>query len=146
MAIDFAALIASRKSGFTLPAPFYLDPEVYARAMASTGPAFEAIEAVGETGFLEAAVELARDKVRDGLPIRARVAVVGYDLCPQVSISQIVTGPRRLLMPASMLARKRPSGLKERLRPPPFSVRIGFPVRASQRMICGPNLFSRKFI
>ena len=31
MAIDFAALIASRKSGFTLPAPFYLDPEVYAR-------------------------------------------------------------------------------------------------------------------
>jgi len=31
VAIDFAALIASRKSGFTLPAPFYLDPEVYAR-------------------------------------------------------------------------------------------------------------------
>jgi len=31
MAIDFAALIASRKSGFTLPAPFYLDPEVFAR-------------------------------------------------------------------------------------------------------------------
>ena len=31
MAIDFAALIASRRSGFTLPAPFYLDAEVYAR-------------------------------------------------------------------------------------------------------------------
>jgi hypothetical protein len=31
MAIDFAALIASRKSGFRLPAPFYFDPEVYAR-------------------------------------------------------------------------------------------------------------------
>jgi hypothetical protein len=27
MAIDFAALIASRESGLTLPAPFYLDPE-----------------------------------------------------------------------------------------------------------------------
>ena len=31
MTIDFAALIAGRKSGFTLPAPFYLDPEVFAR-------------------------------------------------------------------------------------------------------------------
>jgi hypothetical protein len=31
MAIDFAALIVGRKSGFTLPAPFYLDPEVFAR-------------------------------------------------------------------------------------------------------------------
>lgn len=31
MAIDFAPLIAGRKSGFTLPAPFYLDPEVFAR-------------------------------------------------------------------------------------------------------------------
>ena len=56
----------------------FADPEVYARAIASTGPAFEAIDAVGETAFLRAAVELARDKVRDGLPLRAPVSVVGY--------------------------------------------------------------------
>jgi SAM-dependent methyltransferase/alkylhydroperoxidase family enzyme len=56
----------------------FADPEVYARAIASTGPAFEAMEAVGETAFLQAAIELARDKVRDGLPLRAPVSVVGY--------------------------------------------------------------------
>jgi SAM-dependent methyltransferase/alkylhydroperoxidase family enzyme len=56
----------------------FADPQVYAQAIASTGPAFEAIEAVGEMAFLQAAVELARDKVRDGLPLRAPVSVVGY--------------------------------------------------------------------
>ncbi len=56
----------------------FTDPELYARALASTGPAFEAIEAVGEAAFLQAAVELAREKVRTGLPLRAPVAVVGY--------------------------------------------------------------------
>jgi uncharacterized peroxidase-related enzyme len=56
----------------------FADPELYARAIASTGPAFEAIEAVGETAFLKAAVELARDKVREGLPLRAPISVVGY--------------------------------------------------------------------
>ncbi len=56
----------------------FADPEVFARAIASTGPAFEAMEAVGEIAFLQAAVELARDKVRDGLPLRAPVSVVGY--------------------------------------------------------------------
>ncbi len=56
----------------------FADPEAFARAMASTGPAFEAIAAVGEAAFLQAAVELARDRVRDGLPLRAPVAVVGY--------------------------------------------------------------------
>jgi SAM-dependent methyltransferase/alkylhydroperoxidase family enzyme len=54
------------------------DPESFARAIATTGPAFEAIEAVGEAEFLQAAVELARDKVRDGLPLRALISVVGY--------------------------------------------------------------------
>ena len=54
------------------------DPEIYARALASTGPAFEAIQEVGEKAFFEAAVDLARERVRDGLPLRAPVAVVGY--------------------------------------------------------------------
>ncbi len=54
------------------------DPDLYARALASTGPAFEAMETVGEAAFLQAAAELAREKVRAGLPLRAQVAVVGY--------------------------------------------------------------------
>ena len=72
-------------AGFTdverIDIPFvfeFADPEVYARALASTGPAFEAMEAVGEAAFLQAAVELAREKVRAGLPLRAPIAVVGY--------------------------------------------------------------------
>ena len=72
-------------AGFTdverIDIPFvfeFADPELYARALASTGPAFEAMEAVGEAAFLQAAVELAREKVRDSLPLRAPVAVVGY--------------------------------------------------------------------
>ncbi len=64
---------------FDIPFVFeFADPELYARALASTGPAFEAMEAVGEAAFLQAAVELAREKVRAGLPLRAPVAVVGY--------------------------------------------------------------------
>jgi SAM-dependent methyltransferase/alkylhydroperoxidase family enzyme len=56
----------------------FADPEIYARALASTGPAFEAIEAVGEAAFLQSAMEAARERVREGLPLRASVAVVGY--------------------------------------------------------------------
>jgi SAM-dependent methyltransferase/alkylhydroperoxidase family enzyme len=74
-----------QEAGFTdverIDIPFvfeFADPELYARAMASTGPAFEAIQAVGEEAFVQAAVDLARDKVRDGLPLRAPVALVGY--------------------------------------------------------------------
>jgi SAM-dependent methyltransferase/alkylhydroperoxidase family enzyme len=72
-------------AGFTgierVDVPFvfeYADPEGYARAMAATGPGFEAIQAVGEQAFLEAAVELGRQEVRAGLPLRAPVALVGY--------------------------------------------------------------------
>jgi hypothetical protein len=53
-------------------------PEVYARAMASTGPAYEAIQNVGEAEFHRAAVERAQGQLRDGLPLRAQVNVVGY--------------------------------------------------------------------
>jgi len=71
--------------GFTsierIDVPFvfeFADPEAYARALATTGPAFEAIQAAGEEAFLDAAVELARQQVREGLPLRAQVALVGY--------------------------------------------------------------------
>jgi SAM-dependent methyltransferase/alkylhydroperoxidase family enzyme len=56
----------------------FSDPETYARAIASTGPAFEAMQAVGEHLFLESAVESARQRVREGLPLRAPIALVGY--------------------------------------------------------------------
>jgi SAM-dependent methyltransferase len=56
----------------------FADPESYARAMAATGPAFEAIQNVGEDAFLEAAIDVARPHVRDGLPLRAEVRLVGY--------------------------------------------------------------------
>jgi SAM-dependent methyltransferase len=56
----------------------FADPEAYARALASTGPAFEAMAEVGEASFRQAAVDLARERVRDGLPLRAPIAVVGY--------------------------------------------------------------------
>jgi hypothetical protein len=51
---------------------------VYARAVASSGPAYEAIQNVGEAEFHRAAVEQAQGRVRDGLPLRADINVVGY--------------------------------------------------------------------
>ena len=56
----------------------FADPETYARAQASTGPGYEAIQNVGEAEFHRAAVELARGQLRDGLPLRAEINVVGY--------------------------------------------------------------------
>lgn len=54
------------------------DPETYARALATTGPAYEAIQAVGEEEFRRYAVEVASEHVREGLPLRAEIKVVGY--------------------------------------------------------------------
>ncbi len=56
----------------------FADPQIYARALASTGPAFEAIQAVGERSFLESAEASAQQQVREGLPLRAPIALVGY--------------------------------------------------------------------
>jgi SAM-dependent methyltransferase len=64
-----------------LDVPFaweFADPQLFARAQASTGPAFEAIQNVGEAEFHRAAVELAQGQLRDGLPLRAEINVVGY--------------------------------------------------------------------
>jgi hypothetical protein len=76
-------LLAS--SGFRdvqrLDVPFaweFADPELYARALTSTGPAYEAIQNVGEAEFHRAAVEQAQGQLRDGLPLRAEINVVGY--------------------------------------------------------------------
>ena len=56
----------------------FADPELYARALAASGPAYEAIQNVGEAEFHRAAVEQAQAQLRDGLPLRADNNVVGY--------------------------------------------------------------------
>ena len=56
----------------------FADPELYARALAASGPAYEAIQNVGEEEFHRAAVEQAQEQRRDGLPLRAEINVVGY--------------------------------------------------------------------
>ena len=56
----------------------FADPQLFARAMASTGPGYEAIQHVGEAAFAEAATNEAIAHIRDGLPLRAEIALVGY--------------------------------------------------------------------
>jgi alkylhydroperoxidase family enzyme len=56
----------------------FADPEAYARTLAATGPAYEAIQRVGEERFHEYAVALAAERVREGLPLRAEILVTGY--------------------------------------------------------------------
>lgn len=71
--------------GFTdvrrITVPFvweFADPDHVARALAATGPGFEAIHTVGEDAFLQHARSAASEHVRQGLPLRARIDVVGY--------------------------------------------------------------------
>ena len=54
------------------------DPETYARGLAASGPAYEAIQSIGEEDFIARATELASERVREGLPLRAPVQVFGY--------------------------------------------------------------------
>jgi SAM-dependent methyltransferase/alkylhydroperoxidase family enzyme len=56
----------------------FSDPATYARALASTGPAYEAIQSVGEEEFVKVAEECARQQLREGLPLRAAIALVAY--------------------------------------------------------------------
>jgi SAM-dependent methyltransferase len=56
----------------------FADPQLYARALAATGPAYEAMQNVGEAEFHRAAVDQAERQLRDGLPLRAELNVVGY--------------------------------------------------------------------
>lgn len=83
----------------------FADPESYARALASTGPAYEAIQAVGEPEFVRRAVEVARDQVRAGLPLRAEIDVVGYTArAPRAVPDRETRRPRAASPGASFLA------------------------------------------
>lgn len=70
----------------------FTDPAGYARALASTGPAYEAIQSIGEEAFMQSAIDLARERVREGLPLRAPIAVVGYVARKPATVR--VGGPR----------------------------------------------------
>jgi SAM-dependent methyltransferase len=56
----------------------FADPETYARGLASTGPAFEAIQEVGEDEFLARMTAHAAERVREGLPLRGQIQLFGY--------------------------------------------------------------------
>jgi SAM-dependent methyltransferase len=56
----------------------YADPHAYARGLASSGPAYEAIQNIGEAEFHERATALAAEHVRDGLPLRGEIQLFGY--------------------------------------------------------------------
>lgn len=61
--------------------PFFLeyaDPEGFARGVAATGPAYEAIQDIGEEEFISRATALAQGFSRDGLPLRGQIQLFGY--------------------------------------------------------------------
>lgn len=71
----------------------FADPEAFARALASTGPAFEAIQQVGEEEFHRYCIEVATERVRLGLPLRAELDCVGLTaLVPQPGDSSALLG------------------------------------------------------
>ncbi len=56
----------------------YPDPDTYARGLSATGPAYEAIQSIGEEDFITRATELAKERMRDGLPLRGHIQLFGY--------------------------------------------------------------------
>jgi SAM-dependent methyltransferase len=56
----------------------YPDPETYARGMASTGPAYEAMQNIGEDVFLARAAQLAREHLVEGVPLRGQIELFCY--------------------------------------------------------------------
>jgi len=54
------------------------DPALYARGMASSGPAFEAMQSIGEPEFLARAAAHAQQFMRDGVPLRGVIQLFGY--------------------------------------------------------------------
>jgi len=56
----------------------YPDPETYARGMASTGPAYESMQNIGEDVFLARAAQLAREHLVEGVPLRGQIELFCY--------------------------------------------------------------------
>ena len=74
-----------RERGFEIDerfrVPFFFewpDARGYARGLAATGPAYEAIQSIGEEEFHRRCEELARDFEIEGLPLRGEIELFGY--------------------------------------------------------------------
>jgi len=105
----------------------FADPDHYARALASTGPAYEAIQAVGEQAFLDHARQVAASRVRAGLPLRAVILVVGYVATKPLDVSP----PHDDGASGSFLASTPPSPGAERLRQDDLN-ELGYVMNASR--------------
>jgi SAM-dependent methyltransferase len=71
---------AGLEPGELFDVPFvmeYADAEHYARGLAATGPAYEAIQTAGEDAFHAACLAAAEPFLREGLPIRAEIRLFG---------------------------------------------------------------------
>ena len=71
---------AGPDAGELFDVPFWLefaDARHYARSLASTGPGYEAVQAVGEQAFEDACLAAARPFEREGLPIRGGLSLYG---------------------------------------------------------------------
>ena len=71
---------AGLDAGEVFEVPFVLefaDAAHYARALASTGPGYESVQAVGEEAFEAACLDAAQPFVRAGLPIRGALSLFG---------------------------------------------------------------------
>ncbi len=54
------------------------DPATFARGLAATGPAYEAIQSIGEDEFRNRATALAAEHEREGLALRGEIQLFGY--------------------------------------------------------------------
>jgi len=115
----------------------FADPQAYARALATTGPAFEAIQAVGEEGFARHALEVARQRVREGLPLRAPIAVVGY-------LARRPAAPRRPAAAVTFVADPEPAPAVQRLYDEDVA-ELGFVMNASRVWAHQPGLHDALF-
>lgn len=71
---------AGLEPGETFAVPFFFefaDPEHYARALAATGPGYEAVQVAGEERFRETCLEVGESFARDGLPLRVGLPLLG---------------------------------------------------------------------
>lgn len=80
------------------------DPETFARMLASTGPAYEAIQAVGEAEFLRSCIDVAEERVRDGLPLRAEIDCVGFTAHVPSPVATVLLGAAPATEAAEALA------------------------------------------
>lgn len=108
------------------------DPETFARMLASTGPAYEAIQQVGEEEFHRRCVEAATEQLREGLPLRAEIACVGLTA-------------HRPAVPASLLLPEAPASPEAQVLADDDLTSLGFLTHATRLWMHDPALHDRLF-